>query len=100
MSGYRTPYYNKSIGNVKFSRHVFGDAADIYVDEDLDGVIDDLDNNGKHDMADALVIHSIINKMENDPENEHLVGGMGSYKKNTAHTYFIHVDTRGYKARW
>ena len=100
MSGYRTPYYNKSIGNVKFSRHVFGDAADIYVDEDLDGVIDDLDNNEKYDMADALVIHSIISKMENDSENEHLVGGMGSYNKNSAHTYFIHVDTRGYKARW
>jgi len=100
MSGYRTPYYNKSIGNVKYSRHVFGDAADIYVDEDKDGIIDDLDENGKNELADALIIHSIISKMENDPENEHLVGGMGSYNKNAAHTYFIHVDTRGYKARW
>ncbi len=100
MSGYRTPYYNKSIGNVKFSRHIFGDAADIYVDEDLDGVIDDLDKDGKNNMADAQVIHSIISKMENDPENVHLIGGMGSYNKNSAHTYFIHVDTRGYKARW
>ena len=27
MSGYRTPYYNRAIGNVKLSRHVFGDAA-------------------------------------------------------------------------
>jgi len=100
MSGYRTPYYNKSIGNVKYSRHIFGDAADIYVDENHDDVIDDLDKDGKSNMADALVIHSIISKMENNPENEHLVGGMGSYNKNSAHTYFIHVDTRGYKARW
>ena len=28
MSGYRTPYYNASIGNGKYSRHIYGDAAD------------------------------------------------------------------------
>ncbi|MFK5855686.1 MAG: D-Ala-D-Ala carboxypeptidase family metallohydrolase [Bacteroidota bacterium] len=100
MSGYRTPYYNESIGNVKFSRHVFGDAADIYVDENLDGVIDDLNDDGKNDMADGMVMHSIISKLENNSENDHLIGGMGKYNKNSAHTYFIHVDTRGYKARW
>ena len=100
MSGYRTPFYNKAIGNVKFSRHVFGDAADIYVDENLDGVNDDLDKNGKSEMDDVLILHSIISKFDNNPENEHLVGGMGKYNKNSAHTYFIHIDTRGYKARW
>lgn len=100
MSGYRTPYYNKAIGNVKYSRHIYGDAADIYVDENLDGVIDDLDGNEKRNMLDAMVIHEVLSDLENDPENEHLVGGIGKYKKNSAHTYFIHVDTRGYKARW
>ncbi len=100
MSGYRTPYYNKSIGNVKFSRHVFGDAADIYIDNDNDGIIDDLNYDGKHTMADAEVIAKIIRQMDNTPGNKELIGGMGKYKKNSAHTYFIHVDTRGYKARW
>jgi len=100
MSGYRTPYYNKAIGNVKYSRHIYGDAADIYVDENLDGVFDDLDKDGKGSMADAMLIHEIINNFEADPENEHFVGGMGKYNKNSAHTYFIHIDTRGYKARW
>lgn len=100
MSGYRTPYYNKAIGNVKYSRHVYGDAADIYVDENLDGVFDDLNNDGKGSMADAMLIHEIINNFEADPENEHFVGGMGKYNKNSTHTYFIHIDTRGYKARW
>lgn len=33
MSGYRTPYYNKAIGNVRYSRHLWGDAADIFIDE-------------------------------------------------------------------
>jgi hypothetical protein len=100
MSGYRTPFYNKSIGNVKNSRHVYGDAADIYVDENHDGIIDDLNHDGRHSMTDAEVLHKIISRYDNDPDNEHLIGGLGKYNKNSAHTYFIHVDTRGYKARW
>ena len=100
MSGYRTPFYNKAIGNVKYSRHIYGDAADVYVDDNLDGVMDDLDNNNKSEMLDAMVLHEVLSDLENDPENEHLVGGIGKYNKNSAHTYFIHVDTRGYKARW
>jgi len=100
MSGFRTPYYNKAIGNVKYSRHIYGDAADLYVDENLDGVIDDLDSNGKNSMLDAMLLHELLCEVEKNPENEHLVGGIGKYKKNSVHTYFIHVDTRGYKARW
>ncbi len=100
MSGYRTPYYNKQIGNVKNSRHVYGDAADIYVDENNDGVIDDLNEDNKHTMSDAEVLHKIVSRYDNDPDYEHLMGGLGKYNKNSAHTYFIHVDTRGYKARW
>ena len=49
MSGYRTPFYNRSIGNqTRFSRHVYGDAADIYADDDGDGKMDDLDGDGHH----------------------------------------------------
>lgn len=100
MSGYRTPYYNKLIGNVKYSRHVFGDAADIYVDENHNGVIDDLNNDGKNNMSDAEVLYSIVERLEKDPDHSDLVGGMGKYKKNSAHTFFVHVDTRGFVARW
>ncbi|HEU5305234.1 MAG TPA: D-Ala-D-Ala carboxypeptidase family metallohydrolase, partial [Gemmatimonadales bacterium] len=43
LSGYRTPFYNRSIGNeTRYSRHVYGDAADIYVDDDGDGTMDDV----------------------------------------------------------
>ena len=100
MSGYRTPYYNHSIGNVKFSRHVFGDAADIYVDENGDSSFDDINKDGKVNMSDAEMIYNIVSKMDNDPDLVHLLGGMGKYNKNARHTFFIHVDTRGYKARW
>jgi acetyl-CoA carboxylase carboxyltransferase component len=43
MSGYRTPFYNAAIGNVPYSRHVWGGAADIYIDDaPRDGEMDDL----------------------------------------------------------
>ena len=46
MSGYRTPFYNESIGNVRDSQHTAGTAADIFVDETSDGRMDDLDRDG------------------------------------------------------
>jgi uncharacterized protein YcbK (DUF882 family) len=100
MSAYRTPYYNKSIGNVKYSRHIYGDAIDIYVDENHDAVMDDLNKDGVSSMKDADVVQKIIEIIDNNPDNKELIGGMGKYNKNAAHTYFIHIDTRGYKARW
>ncbi len=100
MSGYRTPYYNHLIGNVKYSRHIYGDASDIYVDENRDGVMDDLNRDGKSNMNDAMVIYNIISKMDKDPRYAYLVGGLGKYSKTSRHTWFVHVDTRGYPARW
>jgi uncharacterized protein YcbK (DUF882 family) len=32
MSGYRTPYYNGVLHDVRYSMHQFGGAADIFVD--------------------------------------------------------------------
>ena len=46
ISGYRTPYYNRKIKNVQYSRHVYGDAADIFIDVDKDGRMDDLNGDG------------------------------------------------------
>ncbi len=42
MSGYRTPAYNTSLGNVQYSMHQWGGAADIFIDENGDGIMDDL----------------------------------------------------------
>ena len=100
MSGYRTPYYNKAIGNVKYSRHIYGDAVDIYIDENFDSVIDDLHSDGKSNMQYAVIIYKMLDKIDNDPKYKDLLGGLGKYRKNSAHTYFVHTDTRGYKARW
>lgn len=100
MSGYRTPFYNASINNGKYSRHIYGDATDVYVDENHDAVIDDLNKDGKSSMADAEVIYQTVETIEKKPENKALIGGMGKYKKTASHTWDVHVDTRGYRARW
>jgi hypothetical protein len=100
MSGYRTPHYNKSLGNVKYSRHVYGDAADIYVDENGDGIMDDLDGDGKSGMSDAEFLASVAAGLDENPSHKNFIGGIGKYQKTRSHTWFIHVDTRGYKARW
>jgi len=96
----RCSLYNKAIGNAKYSRHIFGDAINFYVDDNYNAVMDDLNKDGIISMSDAEVIQSIVNEIDDDPEHEDLLGGMGKYNKNAEHTYFVHIDTRGYKARW
>lgn len=98
MSGYRTPYYNALIGNVPYSRHVWGDATDFFVDENpRDGMMDDLNGDGKIDIKDAGVIYEIINEMSKAGRP---IGGLGKYPASGTHGPFIHVDVRGFKARW
>ncbi len=101
ISGYRTPYYNRAIGNsTRYSRHLYGDAADIYIDRDKDGRMDDLNGDGKQDRADAKVMASIINESFNSKWYIPYIGGLGLYGSKPHRGPFIHVDTRGFKARW
>ena len=101
LSGYRTPWYNRSIGNVKYSRHVWGGAADIYIDESPnDGMMDDLNGDGAMDIHDAKVLYNIIDALYRRPWWEPLVGGLGRYRKTSAHGPFVHVDARGTRTRW
>ena len=94
MSGFRTPFYNRAIGNVPYSRHVYGDAADIFVDVNpADGVMDDLDGNGTVDLRDASLLADIVESLA-------LPGGLASYGATAAHGPFVHLDLRGYRARW
>ncbi len=101
MSGYRTPYYNRSIGNeTRYSRHLYGDAADIYVDEDGDGVMDDLSGDGRVDLDDARRLAGVIERLAMSSWYRPFEGGLGLYPANRAHGPFIHVDVRGHRARW
>jgi hypothetical protein len=101
MSGYRTPFYNRSIGNeTRYSRHVYGDAADIYVDDDGDGTMDDLDRDGEITLDDARALAGVIERVSQKSWYQPLEGGLGLYKANRAHGPFVHVDVRGHPARW
>ena len=101
MSGYRTPYYNKAIGNVRYSRHVWGGAADIFVDENpKDEMMDDLNGDGKIDSRDAAVLYDIIDEMYGRSFYTRFLGGLGRYRQTSAHGPFVHIDVRGFRARW
>jgi uncharacterized protein YcbK (DUF882 family) len=103
MSGFRTPQYNaqgvgRRGGRARDSRHQFGDAADVYVDNDGDGRLDDLNHDHRVDYRDVRVIVAAVERVERQyPE---LVGGAGVYRATRAHGPFAHVDVRGRRARW
>lgn len=101
MSGYRTPYYNRAIGNVRYSRHVWGDAADIFIDvRPRDGMMDDLNADGRIDYQDAHVLYELIDDLYGEPWYTPFVGGLGRYRRTSSHGPFVHVDARGFRARW
>jgi hypothetical protein len=102
MSGFRTPQYNAKGGNTagraELSRHMYGDAADVFVDNDGDGRMDDLNRDGRVDSRDAKVIVAASEKVER--AHSDLVGGAGVYRATSAHGPFAHIDVRGKRARW
>jgi hypothetical protein len=100
MSAYRTPFYNKAIGDVAYSMHQWGSAADIYVDKHNKDRMDDLNGDGKVDVEDARYLYDMIEKMLSDLPFARFQGGMGFYRGTSAHPPFVHVDVRGFRARW
>ena len=100
ISGYRTPYYNRKIGNVANSRHVYGDALDFFIDRNGDGLMDDLNGDGKRNRADVDLLFQLVEDVKAKTGNASLVGGTGRYYRASHHGGFVHVDTRGYRARW
>lgn len=102
MSGFRTPNYNYTGGNTEgranLSRHMYGDAADIYVDDDGNGIEDDLNHDGRVDIRDAQVVADAAERVERKYPD--LVGGIGVYSASAGHGPFTHIDVRGYRARW
>ena len=102
MSGFRTPQYNApgvgAGGRVEDSRHLYGDAADVYVDADGDSLMDDLDGDGKTTVEDARWLAALAEQVEN--AHSELSGGIGVYPAAEDHGPFVHVDVRGKRARW
>jgi len=100
MSAYRTPYYNHAIGDVKYSMHQWGSAADVYVDPDKKNRMEDLNRDKRVDIEDAKFLYDDIERMLAAKEFRKFEGGMGYYPATSAHPPFVHVDVRGTAARW
>ena len=81
-NGYRHPAFNKQVKGASQSRHIVGEAVDITaLDINRDGVKDQKDK--------AIIVAAAEFVVGNK-------GGVGLYPG----TLSIHMDTRGYKARW
>lgn len=100
VSGFRTPYYNAQLGNIEYSRHIFGDAADIYIDADGNNRLDDLNRDGLINHSDTKFLIGLAERFKKSAHGAQFIGGIGHYPPSKLHGGFIHLDTRGYKARW
>jgi uncharacterized protein YcbK (DUF882 family) len=79
----------KFSGAAKESRHLVGDAIDF--------IVFDINNDGQRDNKDVDIVYEILDK---DIIKDK--GGIGTYKgeKSFIDRQMIHIDCRGYKARW
>lgn len=101
MSGFRTPWYNAQLGNVLYSRHTWGGAADLYISKTLDGrLISDVNHDGRDDFGDSRLLAADFDKLFRESRYDYLRGGIGSYPATSRHYPFVHVDVRGFRARW
>jgi uncharacterized protein YcbK (DUF882 family) len=103
ISAFRTPHYNAhggaTAGRGAVSRHMYGDAIDFYIDNARDGRMDDLNGDGRIDLEDVRLIAEAAERVQRRyPE---YVGGIGIYRPvRGSHSGFVHIDTRGTRARW
>ncbi|MFO7676069.1 MAG: hypothetical protein R6X12_07130 [bacterium] len=98
MSGYRTPAWQYNEGSGRNSAHIYGGAADVYIDENGDRRLDDLNGDGVSDSKDSRLLAGYADELEQRyPE---LVGGVGWYRRSRSRTAFVHVDVRGERMRW
>jgi uncharacterized protein YcbK (DUF882 family) len=101
MSGFRTPDHNRTVrsaGASADSRHQYGDAADIIVDSDENGRMDDLNRDGKLNSRDIALLVGAVERVE--ALNPDMVGGLGIYRPTKFTSGYIHVDVRGDRIRW
>lgn len=81
-NGYRHPAFNEEIKGAKQSKHILGQAVDI--------TAKDVNRDGQINQEDKKIILAVAEKVVGNQ------GGVGLYPG----TLSIHMDCRGYKARW
>jgi len=98
FSGFRTPAFQRNRGAGTHSAHTYGGAADIYVDNDGDDRMDDLNGDGLSGSQDSKLLASYVDELE--ARHPELVGGCGWYRSTWSFGAFVHTDTRGEAMRW
>ena len=90
-SGFRSPAHNGEIsGTAQDSRHMYGDAADIAIDANNDGKLTEID---------ARLVAAAAEVVERKYPD--LIGGVGLYITTEGAGWpYVHIDTRGKRARW
>lgn len=89
-SGFRTPWYNGRVARAaRDSRHQLGDAADVVIDANGDGRIT---------RDDANLVAAAVEIVEQSHPD--LAGGLGIYVSPRYRQPYVHIDTRGKRARW
>lgn len=98
ISGYRSPFYNMRNRSGRNSAHVYGGAADIFVDCDGDGHMDDLNHDGSVNRRDSKLLAGYVDELE--AQHPEIVGGCGWYSRTNCRGPLIHIDVRGKPSRW
>ena len=102
LSGFRAPYYNErgvGEGMARASRHQYGDAADLIIDSNGDGRMDDLSGDGRIDLRDAEVV-SLRGDGSGAESSDSSPVGWGATMRWDRVGPFAHIDVRGTSARW
>ena len=81
--GHRHPRLNKEVGGASKSRHILGEALDIN--------IDDVNGDGHYTEEDKAIVLDLCER--------EIIGGRGGLGRYPG-TRSIHIDVRGYRARW
>jgi hypothetical protein len=98
FSGYRSPFHNRRNRSGRNSAHVYGGAADFYLDRDGNGRLDDLNRDGVVNRRDAKLLSELVDEFE--AAQPQMVGGCGYYGGKSSRSPFVHIDTRGERTRW
>lgn len=89
-SGFRAPEHNRRVRRAaRDSQHQYGDAVDIAIDAN---------NDGRITAADSRMVGLAVEIVE--LKHPDLVGGLGIYTRGHGKTTWVHIDTRGRRARW
>jgi len=59
--------------------------------------MDDLNGDGKLTIADVDVLYKLFEKFQ---KQSRYTGGIGRYIPAAHHGGFVHIDNRGFTARW